>query len=109
MNDIKVLKKNIYIKREQQARYNKLKEELGQNEVLLHVNYSENYGNVKYRVLTLVTIPFRFSRLVVISVKLVTSSMKISQYQKQVTIHVLLLLHALIKFLISCGKSIIYY
>ena len=42
MNDIKVLKKNIYIKREQQACYNKLKEELGQNEVLLHVNYSEN-------------------------------------------------------------------
>ena len=57
----------------QHACYNKLKEELGQNEILLHVDYSENYGNIKYRALTLVTILFRFSQLVVISVKLVTN------------------------------------
>ena len=42
-NDIKVLKKHIYVKRQQHACYNKLKED----EVLLHVDYSENYSNIQ--------------------------------------------------------------
>ena len=41
-NDIKVLKKHIYVKRQQHAYYNKFKEKLGENEVLLHIDYSEN-------------------------------------------------------------------
>ena len=45
-NDFKLLKKHIYVKRQQYACYNKLKEELGENEVLLHVDYSENYSNI---------------------------------------------------------------
>ena len=46
-NDIKVLKKHICVKRQQHACYNKLKEDLGENEVLLHVDYSENYFNIQ--------------------------------------------------------------
>ena len=46
-NDLKFLKKHIYVKRQQYACYNKLKEELGENEVLLHVDYSENYSNIQ--------------------------------------------------------------
>ena len=45
--DIKVLKKHIYVKRQQHVRYNKLKEELGENEILLHFDYSENYSNIQ--------------------------------------------------------------
>ena len=41
------MKKHIYVKRQQYACYNKLKEELGENEVLLHVDYSENYSNIQ--------------------------------------------------------------
>ena len=39
--------KHIDVKRQQHACYNKLKEELGENEVLLHVDYSENYSNIQ--------------------------------------------------------------
>ena len=46
-NDIKVLKKHIYVKRQEHACYNKLKEELGENEVLLHVDYCGNYSNIQ--------------------------------------------------------------
>ena len=46
-NDIEVLKKHIYVKHQQHACYNELKEELGENEVLLHVDYSENYSNIQ--------------------------------------------------------------
>ena len=78
--------------------------------MLIIVKTIATFSKVKCSALTLVMIPFLFSQLVVISVKNVTLSMKISQkYQKQVTIHVLLLLHALVKFSISCGKSIIYH
>ena len=46
-NDIKVLKKHICVKHLQHACYNKLKEELGENEVLLRVDYSETYSNIQ--------------------------------------------------------------
>ena len=46
-NDIKVLKQHIYVKRQQHVCYNKLKEELGENEVLLDVDYSEKYSNIQ--------------------------------------------------------------
>ena len=39
--------KNIYVKCQQHACYNKLKEEPGENEVLSHVDYSENYSNIQ--------------------------------------------------------------
>ena len=48
--------------------YKKLKEELGENELLLHVDYSENYSNIQpgeIHALTLVMIPFLFSQLIV--------------------------------------------
>ena len=41
------MKKHIYVKRQQYACYNKLKEELRENEVSLHVDYSENYSNIQ--------------------------------------------------------------
>ena len=47
--EVKLLKKHIYVKRQQYACYNKLiisQEKLGVNEVLLHVDYSENYRNI---------------------------------------------------------------
>ena len=43
--EVKVLKKHIYIKRQQHANYNQLKENLKTGEILLHVDYSENYVN----------------------------------------------------------------
>ena len=43
--EVKVLKKHIYIKRQQHATYNQLKENLKTGEILLHVDYSENYVN----------------------------------------------------------------
>ena len=46
-NGIKVLKKHIYVKRQQHACYNKFKGELGENEVLLNLDYSENYSNIQ--------------------------------------------------------------
>ena len=45
--DLKLLKKHIYVKRQQHPCYNKLKEELDENEVLLHVDYSENYSIIQ--------------------------------------------------------------
>ena len=45
--DHKLLKKRIYVKRQQHAYYNKLKEKLGKNEVLLLVEYSKNYSNIQ--------------------------------------------------------------
>ena len=60
--------------------------------MLIIVKTIATFTKVKYRALTLVMIPFRFSQLVVISVNMVTLLMKISQlYQKQVTIRVVLL------------------
>ena len=41
------MEKHIYVKRQQHACYNKLKEELGENKVLLNVDYSENYRNIQ--------------------------------------------------------------
>lgn len=42
---IKILKKHIYIKREQNKFYNNLKSTLKPSEILIHVDYSENYAN----------------------------------------------------------------
>ena len=42
---IQVLKKHIFVKREQNKFYNNLKENLERNSVLIHVDYSENYSN----------------------------------------------------------------
>jgi len=43
--EIKVLKKHIFVKREQNKFYNNVKDNLEENEVLIHVDYSENYSN----------------------------------------------------------------
>ena len=43
--EVRVLKKHIFIKRQQHAAYNHLKENLKPGEILPHVNYSENYVN----------------------------------------------------------------
>ena len=43
--EVKVMKKHIYIKRQQHATYNQLKENLKTGEILLQVDYSENYVN----------------------------------------------------------------
>ena len=40
-----VLKKHIFVKREQNTFYNNVKDNLEENEVLVHVDYSENYSN----------------------------------------------------------------
>ena len=42
-----------YVKREQYAYYKLLKDNLGTNEILLHLDYSENYNKLRSRVLTL--------------------------------------------------------
>ena len=47
--------------------------------MLIIVKTIATFSKTKYRALTLVTILLRFSQLVVISVKMVTLSMKISQ------------------------------
>ena len=47
--------------------------------MLIIVKTTATFSKTKYRALTLVTILLRFSQLVVISVKMVTLSMKISQ------------------------------
>ena len=47
--------------------------------MLIIVKTIATFNKTKYRALTLVTILLRFSQLVVISVKMVTLSMKISQ------------------------------
>lgn len=44
-SQIRVLKKHIYVKREQNKYYNKLNELLKGDALLLHVDYSENYAN----------------------------------------------------------------
>ena len=43
--EVRILKNHIFIKRRQHAAYNDLKENLKRGEVLLHVDYSENYVN----------------------------------------------------------------
>ena len=40
-----VLKKPIFVKREQNMFYNNVKDSFEENEVLVHVDYSENYRN----------------------------------------------------------------
>ena len=40
-----VLKKPIFVKREQNMFYNNVKDSFEENEVLVHVDYSENYSN----------------------------------------------------------------
>ena len=42
-NKVENLKRHIHTKRKQQAEYNRLKEKLDTNELLLHIDYSENY------------------------------------------------------------------
>ena len=46
--EVKVLKKHIYIKRQQHATYDQLKENLKTGEILPHVDYSENYVNKQH-------------------------------------------------------------
>ena len=41
------MKNHIYVKRQHHACYNKFKEGLDENEVLLHIDYSENYSNIQ--------------------------------------------------------------
>ena len=43
--EVRVLKKHIFIKRQQHAAYNHLKENLKPGEILVHADYSENYVN----------------------------------------------------------------
>ena len=82
-NNLKLLKKkHIYVKRQQHACYNKLKKNLVKTRfycMLITVKTIATFSKVKCSALTLVMIPFLFSQLVVISVKMVTLSMKISQ------------------------------
>ena len=43
--EIRILKRHIFIKRQQHAFYNSLKENMGVGELLMHDDYSENYVN----------------------------------------------------------------
>ena len=45
--EVRVLKRHIFVKRQQHAFYNSLKEKIGDGEMLMHVDYSENYVNVQ--------------------------------------------------------------
>ena len=45
--EVRVLKRHVFVKRQQHAFYNSLKEKIGGREMLMHVNYSENYVNVQ--------------------------------------------------------------
>ena len=45
--EIRILKRHIFIKRQQHAFYNSLKENMGVGELLMHVDYSENYVNTQ--------------------------------------------------------------
>ena len=42
---IAVLKKHLFTKRNQTSEYNEVKDNLKQNDLLIHVDYSENYNN----------------------------------------------------------------
>ena len=80
--DHKLLKKRIYVKRQQHAYYNKLKEKLGENEVLLHVEYSENYSKIQQGEIQCAYIghdSFSIFTACCYLRKMVTLSMKISQ------------------------------
>ena len=44
-NHVKTLKHHIYIKRMHVKCCNGIKEDLDENEILMHVDYSENYEN----------------------------------------------------------------
>ena len=80
--DHKLLKKRIYVKRQKHASYNKLKEKLGENEVLLYVDYSENYSNIQQGEIQCACIghdSFSIFRACCYLRKMVTLSMKISQ------------------------------
>ena len=80
--DHKLLKKRIYVKRQQHAYYNKLKEKLGKNEVLLLVEYSENYSNIQQGEIQCTYIghdSFSIFTTCCYLLKMVTLSMKISQ------------------------------
>ena len=44
-NQVESLKQHIYVKRQQVKCYNEIKENLEEDEILLHVDYSENYEN----------------------------------------------------------------
>ena len=46
---IKVLKRHIYVKRVQYRYYDNFKKNLGKNDLLVHVDYSENYENKQQR------------------------------------------------------------
>lgn len=43
--EIKTLTRQIYVKRAQHSYYNSLKENIDSGEMILHVDYSENYAN----------------------------------------------------------------
>ena len=52
-SQVKSLKHHIYMKRMQVKCYNEIKENFDENEILIHVDYSENYetsSKVKYKV-----------------------------------------------------------
>ena len=81
-NDLKFLKKHIYVKRNNMRAIISLKKNLVKTRfysMLIIVKTIATFSKVKCSALTLVTIPFLFSQLVVISVKNVILSMKISQ------------------------------
>ena len=48
-NHIATLKKHIYVKRVQVKSYNDLKDNLKENDLLIHVDYSESYENKQQR------------------------------------------------------------
>ena len=65
-NDLKLLKKHIYVKRQQHACYNNLKEELGETRfycLLIIVKTIATFNKVKCSAFTLVTILFDFHTL----------------------------------------------
>ena len=45
--EVRVLKRPVFVKRQQHAFYNSLKEKIGGREMLMHVDYSKNYVNVQ--------------------------------------------------------------
>ena len=88
--EFKVLKKHIYIKRQQHATYNQLKENVKTGEILLHIDYSENYVNKQQgEIQSSATTVFPFSRHAIIFVMLRKSwSMRMLWlFLKQAIIH----------------------
>ena len=45
--EVRVLKRHTFVKRQQHAFYNSLKEKIGDGEMLMYVDYNENYVNVQ--------------------------------------------------------------